>query len=193
MPRLDHFDLLAPIYDRILWAAPEGLGQMLNLPTKGALLDLGGGTGRVTAQFAGLAAQVIVVDTSRGMLRRAAARRGLRPILAAAEGLPFADGSIARIVMVDTVHHLLDVEAAFREAARVLAPEGRLLIGEPNWRTLSMRLMAWAEKLAFMRSHPYPPETIVEMARRNGLLARSVAVDKREVWIVADKPAQGAL
>lgn len=192
MPRLDHFDLLAPIYDHLAGAAHRDLGRMLGLPTQGALLDVGGGTGRVTAPFVGRTHQVVVADTSRVMLRRATLRRGLHPIMACAERLPFADGAFACIVMVDTLHHLLDVERAVGEAARVLAPEGRLLIQEPNWRQPAMRLVAWGEKLALMRSRPYPPEAVVELARCAGLQAQQLAPATHLVWIVADKPAQGA-
>ena len=53
---LDHFDLIASIYDRLIGPPEtERLQQLLKLPTDGWLLDGGGGTGRVSAHLNGLA------------------------------------------------------------------------------------------------------------------------------------------
>jgi len=47
---LDHFDILAPVYDRLIGPPdPARLTALLRLPTDGWLLDAGGGTGRVAA------------------------------------------------------------------------------------------------------------------------------------------------
>jgi ubiquinone/menaquinone biosynthesis C-methylase UbiE len=52
---LDHFDRLAPLYDRVIGPPnPARLQTLLDLPTPGRLLDAGGGTGRVTAQLRSL-------------------------------------------------------------------------------------------------------------------------------------------
>jgi SAM-dependent methyltransferase len=48
-----------------------------------------------------------------------------------AQRLPFADASFANIVLVDVLHHLERPARFFTEAARVLAPEGRLIYCEP--------------------------------------------------------------
>jgi demethylmenaquinone methyltransferase/2-methoxy-6-polyprenyl-1,4-benzoquinol methylase len=193
MPRPDHFGLLAPIYERFFSAPPpDGLRRALKLPTSGLLLDAGGGTGRVTAQFAGEAQQVVIADLSQGMLRQAVSRHGLQTVLAPAERLPFADGTIMRIVMVDALHHVYDAASTVRELVRVLAPGGRMVIQEPDWRIPSVRLISWAEKLALMRSHPHLPGEIVAMARQAGARARCWAPGDHSVWIIAAKPPPGA-
>lgn len=48
-----------------------------------------------------------------------------------AHEMPFEDGSIANIVMIDVLHHLADPLAFLNEASRVLASGGRLLMLEP--------------------------------------------------------------
>jgi SAM-dependent methyltransferase len=48
-----------------------------------------------------------------------------------AQRLPFADASFANIVLVDVLHHIERPARFFAEAARVLAPEGRLIYCEP--------------------------------------------------------------
>jgi len=100
----------------------------------GLLLDLGTGTARVLQLFAPVAEQAVGIDQSRDMLavaranldlaheRRAQVRHG--DIMA----LPFASG-LADLVTIHQVLHFVDDPArALIEAARVLAPQGRLLI-----------------------------------------------------------------
>jgi SAM-dependent methyltransferase len=55
-------------------------------------------------------------------------------IIDACGGLPFADGSLRGIAMVNTLHHLPDVNAFFHEAARCLEPGGAISMVEP-WNT----------------------------------------------------------
>jgi SAM-dependent methyltransferase len=45
--------------------------------------------------------------------------------------LPFAEGSVSHLVMFDVFHHLERPNAFFREARRVIAPNGRLILFEP--------------------------------------------------------------
>lgn len=191
MPRLDHFGLLAPIYERFFpEPPPDRLRRALKLPAAGLLLDVGGGTGRVTRQFAPEVARVVVADLSNGMLQQAAGHYGTSVIQAPAERLPFADGTVDRILMVDALHHVCDAAATLSELVRILAVGGRLVIQEPDWRILSVRMIAWAEKLALMRSHPYLPDEIVALAQRAGGHARCWAPGDHSVWILVDKEAR---
>lgn len=48
-----------------------------------------------------------------------------------AQQLPFADASFGNIVMMDVLHHLESPLVFFKEAARVLAPGGRLIFCDP--------------------------------------------------------------
>jgi SAM-dependent methyltransferase len=52
--------------------------------------------------------------------------------------LPFADGSISHLVLFDVFHHLRAPNAFLREASRVLAPHGRVILFEPyiSWSSL---------------------------------------------------------
>jgi len=90
------------------------------------VLDVGCGTGRVAAALAERGARVWGVEPSPEMA--ALARERLSTVkVAPAEQLPFKDGWFERAVMW-LVIHLVDRPRAFAEAARVLGPEGRLLI-----------------------------------------------------------------
>jgi SAM-dependent methyltransferase len=64
--------------------------------------------------------------------------------VADAQKLPFGDGFISNIVMVDVLHHIEFPINFFREATRVLRPGGRIVMVEPaiTWgSTLFWRLL----------------------------------------------------
>jgi ubiquinone/menaquinone biosynthesis C-methylase UbiE len=129
------FGRLAASYDRVRpvddnWRRTfEIVVQQADLRGR-RVLDLGCGTGRLSAALAeeGIA-RVWGVDASAEML--AIAREKLPSSVglkqARAEELPFRDLWFDRVVMWLVVH-LLDRPAAFREAARVLVPDGRIAV-----------------------------------------------------------------
>lgn len=54
-----------------------------------------------------------------------------------AEKLPFADGSVGALVLLDVLHHLSAPAKFFQEAVRVLHPGGRIVLCEPYISPLS--------------------------------------------------------
>ena len=54
-----------------------------------------------------------------------------------AEALPFGEASLGALVLFDVLHHLSDPRRFFAEAARVLAPGGRIVLCEPHVSPLS--------------------------------------------------------
>jgi SAM-dependent methyltransferase len=77
-----------------------------------------------------------------------------KPSLAALvfdEDLPLPDSSIDRILMVHALEHCEDPRETLKEAWRVLAPEGRLVIVAPNRRGLWARF----EHTPFGNGRPY--------------------------------------
>ncbi|HVR64575.1 MAG TPA: class I SAM-dependent methyltransferase [Polyangia bacterium] len=54
-----------------------------------------------------------------------------------ADALPFADGAVGALVLFDVLHHLPSPARFFAEAARVLAPGGRVVMCEPYVSPLS--------------------------------------------------------
>jgi SAM-dependent methyltransferase len=47
------------------------------------------------------------------------------------ENMPFADGSVAGIFMIDVFHHIPQPASFLKEASRVLAPGGKIIMSEP--------------------------------------------------------------
>ncbi len=97
-------------------------------------VDLGTGTGRMLERFAGRFERGLGLDVNQSML--AYARSRLKKAgLANAEvrhgdiySLALPDGAADVVVMHQVLHYLSEPAHAIREAARVLAPRGRLLI-----------------------------------------------------------------
>jgi SAM-dependent methyltransferase len=103
-------------------------------------LEIGSGTGYFTLNLmrAGLVERATCSDISPGMLetlRANAERLGLEVHTEAAdaERLPFEDESFDLVLGHAVLHHIPDLQRAFTEFERVLAPGGTLLFaGEPS-------------------------------------------------------------
>jgi len=103
-------------------------------------LEVGAGTGYFSLNLlrAGVVREATCTDISPGMVRALnanAQRLGLtvRTARADAESLPFADESFDLVLGHAVLHHLPDLERAFREFHRVLKPGGRVVFaGEPS-------------------------------------------------------------
>lgn len=182
---LDHFDLLAPLYDRAIpFARLDLMLEFLNLPVDGLLLDAGGGTGRVAAALKPYTRQVVVADLSAGMLAQSRNKQ-LAGLMAPAEQLPFAAGTFSRVLMVDALHHVTNQRETIAELWRVLQPGGRLVIEEPDIRTLTVKLVALVEKLALMRSHFISPPVIAGYFPSQARV--SVDVKGYNAWVIVEK------
>ena len=99
-----------------------------------SLLDLGTGTGRILELFGPSIERGLGIDLSLDMLSLARARlerAGLRHC-SVRQGdiydLPVPAGSFDVVVIHQVLHYLDDGGRAIREAARVLAPSGRLVV-----------------------------------------------------------------
>ncbi len=117
----------------------ELFGQQFQHDTVLAMLDprlrvgdLGCGTGQFSALVAPYVARVVAVDASAEMLSAAratvAAHANVDVRRGALEALPLDDAHLDLAVLELVLHHLADPGRAIAEAARVLAPGGRVLI-----------------------------------------------------------------
>jgi ubiquinone/menaquinone biosynthesis C-methylase UbiE len=145
-----YHDVAAADYDA-KWGisyGPEGRAQVLGKMHRalggdahfGRALEIGAGTGYFTLNLlrAGMIDSAVATDISLGMLHEleeSAKRLGV-PVETAqceADQLPFPDDSFDLVFGHAVLHHLPDLEAAFREFRRVLRPGGRIAFaGEPS-------------------------------------------------------------
>jgi SAM-dependent methyltransferase len=97
------------------------------------VLDFGCGWGGETLWLAERVRTVCGVDVDRHAISQAAAAvrdsnsRNCRVEWSADGRLPFADGSFDAVLSTDTFEHVMDLDLAFQEIARVLKPGGHLL------------------------------------------------------------------
>lgn len=109
-----------PDYARsaVQWALEPAPGQRV--------LDLGAGTGKLTATLVDLGLDVVAVEPDPAMLSEL--RRALhtvRTLPGQAEAIPLPDSSVDAVV-VGNAMHWFDMDVAGPEIARVLAPDGVL-------------------------------------------------------------------
>lgn len=138
----DHFDRNASTY---------GNSRMLKSPVAKALadlapraddrvLDVACGTGDLLGEIADHVQRAVGIDQSDGMLKIARenlleeagpdGRANLELRQASSDELPFADGEFTAVVCTTALHHFPEPQRSFDEMARVLAPGGRLVIGD---------------------------------------------------------------
>jgi ubiquinone/menaquinone biosynthesis C-methylase UbiE/DNA-binding transcriptional ArsR family regulator len=120
------------------------------------LVDLGTGTGRMLELFAARYQRGLGLDLNATMLAYARAKLAKAGIAHAQVrqgdiySLPIPDRSAAAVVMHQILHFLSDPARALSEAARVLAPGGRLLIVDFAPHELEFLREAYAhERLGF--------------------------------------------
>jgi len=148
------FHRLAPFYDYLIRRPQVNrLKALLNLPPNGYLLDLGGGTGRVSRNFVAPETHVLVCDINRSMLHQVKRKKGLLPLQADAAELPFSPETFDGILVVDALHHFLEPRRMVLEMLRVLKAGGRLLIEEQDINRFFIKLVRAAEKTVGLHSH----------------------------------------
>lgn len=147
----DMFDRIAPVYDAMNSLMTAGLDARWRRAAIAAarlapgmrVLDVACGTGKLTRDAAaavGARGEVIGLDLSEGMLRRAAHvsptvdAAAPRYLAGDALGLPFERGAAGRGFDAVTIgfglRNLPDYRAGLLEMGRVLAPGGRLVVLE---------------------------------------------------------------
>jgi ubiquinone/menaquinone biosynthesis C-methylase UbiE len=189
------FDRWARFYERDLFSRfLRGLQQRalaaLELGAGDRLLDVGCGTGAAVREAASRVEQAVGVDLSERMISRA---RELAEGLANvefvqgdSEALPFADSSFTALLCTTSFHHYPDPEAAAGEMARVLAPGGRLVIGEANADRFPIRISNWLLS-TFEQAHVsfYRTSELAAILERAGLrLGRAETLNLRNYMVL---------
>ncbi|HUQ86891.1 MAG TPA: class I SAM-dependent methyltransferase, partial [Vicinamibacterales bacterium] len=99
------------------------------------VLDVGCNDGALTAGLPQLGArQVIGVDVDAAAIERATARGlPIRFLVSGVDGIPLPDASVDTAISYDVFEHVSRPEAIAKELARVVRPDGTVLIGTWSW------------------------------------------------------------
>jgi ubiquinone/menaquinone biosynthesis C-methylase UbiE len=166
-----------PVHRRVLELALDRLGRT---STFRAALDIGCGAGVSTQALVGLAQRCIGLEPNVSMLRLAA---GAEFVAGAAEAIPLRHGSVDLITAAGSLNYA-DVERFFDEAARVLVPDGVIVVYDfsPG---RSFRdgggLEEWFAE--FIRRYPWPPHEAREL--NPAILASIAALTYSEEFAIA--------
>ena len=134
-----YFTSHAEVWDQIrsLHAAESeverAIDRALGKRPLGRLVDIGTGTGRMIELFAPRSTEAVGIDRSSEMLRLARVKleaAGISSSLRQGDmyALPLGDGAADSIIIHQVLHYAHSPAAAIAEAARVLAPDGTLLV-----------------------------------------------------------------
>ncbi len=180
----DYFDKIAGLYDHAAkFKLEEPLREWLNLNKGSIVMDAGGGTGRVSSEIRSTVKQVVVADTSLGMLRYSI-EKDLPCVCTPVESLPFPSEAFDRVIMMDAFHHVQNQPSTAGELWRILKPGGRILVIEPDIKKFSVKCIALVEKLLLMRSHFLPAEEISILFVHPDSLCRVIRIENNSIVIV---------
>jgi glycosyltransferase involved in cell wall biosynthesis/SAM-dependent methyltransferase len=136
--------------------------RMARVP--GASVELGSGIGR----FREVCPDVVTTDVEPTRWADAVVR---------AEELPYADGELANLVLVDVFHHIASPSRFLDEAVRVLRPGGRVVILDPYCSRVSTPLYrAFHPERTDLGASPFEDDPRVDEAPFDSNQARATLV-----------------
>lgn len=190
MKKFDHFNLISPIYDLVFGRKiDEKMLALADLGKDQTLLDVGGGTGRVSVLFSDISQKLVVLDSSLKMLSEAK-DKGLSTINSQSEKMPFGVGAFERIILVDALHHVKDQQGTLNEMWRLLRKGGKMIIEEPDINHFFVKLIALGEKILLMRSHFLAPDKIIAMCQFDEQAVIQSQKEDGITWIIVEKTSK---
>jgi SAM-dependent methyltransferase len=184
----------APGHDSY-WRFHRDLFLDLVPASSGRTLDLGCGEGRLARDLAALGHDVVGVDLSPTMVaaaREAASEMELH--VADAAALPFGDATFGLVVAFMSLQDVDDLRGAMSEAARVLAPGGRLCLAAVHPLSSAGRFLEREADAPFLIEGSYLDERTTDLTvERDGLAMRFVSRHVPLETYVEQLAAQGLL
>lgn len=176
----------APMFDdpqRDAWQQPDKVVAALALAPGMVVADIGAGTGYFEKRLAtavGANGAVIAVDIEPDMVRylRERAHRESTPNVEArlgtADDPKLPAGSVDRILVVDTWHHISDRVEYAKKLASALRPGGFVLVVDFTLET----------KRGPPKAHRLAPEQVIDELTRAGLRASVVEVGLPDQYVI---------
>lgn len=168
----------------------RALSRIRRAMPAGRLLDVGAGDGRLAALAQQHGYDVLCVELSPAMARKAAQRLGAERVLVGRlDSFAFEPGSFDIVVAVSFLEHEPVPLPMLRRAFELLRSGGALVVKVPNFASLLRRLRGrrwsgyrWPEHVQY-----FTPETLSALLARAGFGVESIAANplSDNFWLVA--------
>ncbi len=197
-------------YDASHWkppAVPRGFsawlwgkrgGAYAWVPERVRVLDVGTGAGEALGYHAARGCEAVGMDPDENVAR-IAQEKGIRIKIGLFANTDFAAGSFDYITMNQVIEHFVDPIQVMKEASRLLAPGGRLIMGTPNYRCFFARLFGarWIHWHIPYHIHFFSRASMEKAASLAGLELESANMVTESDWTfyqlchVLTRPAPG--
>lgn len=177
----EDYSLVSNYYDK--YRVPAGLNQLISFinetvkDNKGAILEVGCGTGNYLSKLAEIYEKVCGVDLNEGMLAKCKEKTknmtNVELKQGEAQNIPYPDKSFDIVVAIQTVHHYGEDNnrvAFFKEARRLLKPGGRFIMNysEPHQSQFHYPILLGGVSNARSCKNERTPEEYTELAKQVG-------------------------
>jgi ubiquinone/menaquinone biosynthesis C-methylase UbiE len=152
-----------------------------------AIADIGCGAGTVTRKLAGQGADLVGVEPNAAQVEKAEALGGgPRYVVAPGEATGLESGAFDVVLFSRSLHHAEDMDAALREACRILKPGGRIAVLEPDPEGPFTPVMAYVDDETAVYAQA---QAALDAAVDDGRLERGPALRYATKYRVADVSA----
>ena len=156
----------------------SGVVELCRAAPDDRALDVGAGPGMLSAALAPHVREAVALDASAALLDHAPA--GVVRVVGDATAMPFDDGAFPIVTCVNVLHHVAEPDRVLAEMARVLGPDGRLVIQDYLADPDPEAAARWddIERLRAHDHHRLPQEGEVAAA----LAGHGLRADQERAW-----------
>lgn len=188
--RIPLFKLIAPYYDKFMEIFGDEIDNWIIEEidsSSNKVLDVGGGTGRITKSIEENlnSGDVSLLDRSEEMLKEASKKNLDNRVLGDSSSLPFSNESFDTVICTDAIHHFKNPEKSISEMVRVLKSDGKLIIFDFTPKSLLTKFLKAGEMILGEPATFLPPKELEVMLTRKGYEVEIVEINSFEYILTA--------
>lgn len=148
--------------------------ELLSPKKDDVILDVGAGTGYIASKVSELCGELYALEPNASKVEQIMKHYpAVKVFVGSAERIPFPESYFDKAYVVSAFHHFRDQELALDEIARVLKPNGSLVIHEsdPSRMSSAQKFESIVVREGIRFLSPHQLETI---AQRHGLATKAV-------------------